>query len=187
MQPAPVTPLVEQLAAHTKLGYPQAGYILNRTSRVSAAVHLLLACFMAWIFIRGLAAIGPALLGCLLLGLYLFLGVRWFSSTEWYICPAGFIRVENGEGEAVRWDQVEEFKWDTEPDDNHPGGTYRFRRSDGKEFWIYWPGDWDLYVNMGYEFELAITKARSGQLNRPLGQGLARDAQPERELPGIPS
>jgi hypothetical protein len=172
MQPAPVTPLVEQLAADIGLGYPQAGYILDRTSRVSVAVRFLMACIMVWVCIRGLAAIGPALLGCFLLGLYLFLGDRWFSRTEWYICPAGFIKVYNGKGEAVRWDQVDDFNWDTEPDDDHPGGTYRFRLPDGKEFVVYWRGDWDLYVNMGHEFELAITKARIGQPN-PKGHGLA--------------
>jgi len=78
--------------------------------------------------------------------------------------------VVNGKGEAVRWNQVEDFKWDTKPDNQHYGWMYRFRRSDGKVFWVYWHGDdSELYVNMGYEFWLAIQKARGSQPNRPPG------------------
>jgi len=132
MKPAPVTPLVDELAAHTELGCPQAGCILYRPSPVGIAFGLLMACFWVSVGIGGLVFFGPALLqafhnhtlakgpgagllialagtalGCLLFGLYLFSGApRAFDRAQWYICPAGFIMVVNGKGEAVRWDHV---------------------------------------------------------------------------------
>ena len=185
MKPAAVTPLVEQLAAHNGLGYPQAGYLLDSPRPASAAFGFLMACFWVAVGVGGLVLFGPTLLqelanrasgrstdtqaamlfagvalACLLLGLYLFSGVRGaFHRVEWYLCPAGFIVMVDGKGEAVRWDRVEEFKWTTKPDNEHQGWMYRFRRADGKKFGIYWSGDIDEYVNLGYEFDLAIVQA----------------------------
>jgi hypothetical protein len=57
------------------------------------------------------------------LGLYLFSGARRaFDGAEWYICTTGFVMVVNGKGEALRWDQGEDFNWDTKSDNQHLAG-----------------------------------------------------------------
>jgi hypothetical protein len=107
MKPAPVTPLVEQLAAHPELGHPQAGYILYPPRPVGIAFGLLMACFRVSAGAGGLVGFGPALLqalhnhalakspdaglvtvcagdalGCSLIGLYLFSGAAGRSTAR---------------------------------------------------------------------------------------------------------
>lgn len=115
-------------------------------------------------------------LGCSLIGL--FSGARRaFDSAEWYICTTGFIMVVNGKGEAVSWDQVEGYKWDTKPDNQHDGWMCRLRHSDGKVFWVNWRGQRTVCkhgTSSGLPLRRHVADSRTGRRARVGAAGSTR-------------